>query len=255
MLAMTSSTALRSPSRSTALIRQLEQEWTVLRSSRAALATARSWQLPIVRFESLDELAAAIAAVVPDGDSGHDVDPTSEAAMIALLRVARHDDLAARVVLQRMLPGLVSTAARAGRAGADVARTVDDLVTEAWPVIRNFDERRLGGFMIAKLVRSCEYFVLERPRRRSWTCEPVAAPVLEQIPAPVDEPSAMCELIELVHDGHRRGVIDPDDLALLAALLGSSTARDAAASLKVTTRTVRNRRKAVADRLRELAAA
>src|SRR6187431_3745906 len=90
------------------LFARLHQDWARLTSSRSALRTARSWPLSVERFESLDELLGHVGFGRVQAIGSHDDDGV----LGELLVLARTDELAARVVLQRMLPGLASIVRR-----------------------------------------------------------------------------------------------------------------------------------------------
>ena len=121
---------------------------------------ATAWKLTPRALSSLDEL------LVLTGLGPGPVDPPSDETMRRLVGLARHDDLAARVVLQRMLPGL-STCAKRNSSGFDTQLdALDELLSEAWTVIRSFPIERRDRYVIKNLLRDCEYRAFLKARRR-----------------------------------------------------------------------------------------
>ena len=96
--------------------------------------------------------------------------------LAALVRVGRDDALAARIALQRVVPGLVRAAVRrtAGRHDRR-QRVFDDLVANAWLVIRCYPLERRPAKIAVNVLRDAEYLTCVRPARlRSATERPVA---------------------------------------------------------------------------------
>lgn len=227
------------------LVRQLHAEWAGLRHRRAALRRARAWELPVERFECLDEL---LAALTPSGCDDH------SPLLGAMVGRAGDDELAARIVLQRMLPGLCASARRHARTHEERLLFTNELIAAAWPVIRGAGSTGGTRFLLAKLVNQCEYRVFRQHRRRLLVFEPTDGAVFER--ASVEHHSdPLTELVDLVAEAKRDGTLTEADVKFVAALLSASTAREAAKHLKVTPRTVRNHREIVAHRLRAALAA
>jgi hypothetical protein len=241
-----------SPGRPRSLAAALNAEWRRLcRDPRTARRLAR-WPLPPV---APTDPAGLLAAVGREGG----LDPGAADTMLAaVVRIAADDDVAARIVLQRVIGALVLVAVRRTRERpADRQRLFDDLVATAWMVIRTYPSERRPAKIAVNIVRDAEYLTCVRPRRLRSASEvptlltPGALGTcrLDGRPAGQAEPAA--ELAELLSLGLAAGV-DRTNLAMVAQvhLLGRSV-EDVARQYRITSRTLRNRRKAVT---RELAA-
>jgi DNA-directed RNA polymerase specialized sigma24 family protein len=249
---------------SRSLLARLHREWQTLSVRPSVLRRARTWNLG-VPFHTLDDIIEAtgffsgrearLAALAPrsaDGDG--DGDPGSSATranevMARLLLAARVDEVAARVVLQRMLPGLVGRARRWASRDAGGADALDELLAAAWTVIRTFPVERRPQHLVANLLRGAEYHAFVRPTRRMLVHEFVPTPLLDR-PAPDSARDAAEELAELV--GNARTLTDRDH-RLLALLLHGASMTEVATTLDVCVRTVTNHRDAVVHRLRQVA--
>jgi hypothetical protein len=87
------------------LLTRLQREWNLLSGRRSALTRASAWRLTI-------ELSARSTSCWSLTGLGPVPSTRPATTRCALVGLARHDDLAARVVLQRMLPGLSNCAKR-----------------------------------------------------------------------------------------------------------------------------------------------
>jgi DNA-binding CsgD family transcriptional regulator len=168
-----------------------------------------------------------------------------------LVMIARHDDLAARIVLQRLLPGLVHRARRWTHRMESNQRAIDEIVTAAWSVIRTFPESRLHVELAARLQFDSEYRAFKRDRRRLAEFVPTEPQHLDR---PIDDilgrPIApLDELLRLA----RESSLDDRELAVLQALLSGDPMPDVAEHLQVSIRTVSNWRTALVERLRAAA--
>jgi hypothetical protein len=196
---------------------------------------------------SLDEL------LVLTGLGPGPADPSSDDTMRRLVTVARHDDLAARVVLQRMLPGL-STCAKRNSSGFDSQLdALDELLSEAWTVIRSFPIEQRDRYVIKNMLRDCEYRAFLKARRRMLVQDATDPAHLDRA-VETDEGSTepMITILDLLSAARTAGM-HRDDVAVVVALLNHSTVKQAATALGVTDRTVRNRRHAVVHQLKALA--
>jgi len=187
----------------------------------------------------------------------------ADATLAALVGRARTDDEAARIVLQRVLPGLVVVAARRSRQRPDERRRLfDDLVANAWCVIRTYPLERRPTKIAVNILRDAEYLTCVRPSRLRSSGE---IPMDEQqrpeggadhLGGAIErDPHPAYQVALLLNLGRRAG-LPPDDARLLERLhLAGERVEDIARDLGVTTRTVRNRRHAATQRLAVLAAA
>jgi hypothetical protein len=220
----------------------LNEEWRRLCADPAVLARIDRWRLPIPRVEHLDEVLWHAGYGRPvDDDPGDRV-------LAILVHRAASDDLAARVVLHRILPGLIRIALRRGRIvdGGPTAAFAE-LASAAWLTIRTFPIDRRGHCVAANLLRDVEYqtFVrAERRRAREVGVDDIEATVGELPDTDVDvDPGARQEWHELVAWARRRGV-DAGQLDLLVRLARGQSSVQIAKALACTDRTIRNRREA-----------
>jgi hypothetical protein len=231
------------------LLSRLQREWTLLSSRRSSVQRATTWKLTPRVIGSLDEL------LVLTGLGPGPVDSSSDETLRKLVAVARHDDLAARVVLQRMLPGLSAIAKRHSDGFDTRLDAVDELLSVAWAVIRSFSIETRDRYVIKNLLRDCEHQAFLKCRRRRMVQE-VADPAELDLPMLVDEfdEEPLTTIVELLGRAKKAGMADAD-VAMVVTLLNTATVKQAAAALQVTDRTVRNRRQSVIHQLRELAGA
>jgi hypothetical protein len=227
-----------------------------------------------VRLDARHVVARAIdrwsLADVPPGTSadgllqllGHDRSRSQERADAVLAELIGHaatDELAARVVLQRVLPGLVNIAKRRGGGWERDRNTAfNDVLASAWIVIREFPLGRRPQRIAANVLRDAEYFAFVRSRRlrsaaeQSTDIESMPLPVAGRDGRAVIHGATSFELVvELLAEARHRGFSD-DDLRLAAGLASGHPVHQIAVDLGVSARTVLNRRGAVVARLRSL---
>jgi hypothetical protein len=237
------------------LARPFIDEWHRLARSRRVRITIATWELPDGRpVSDLEDLLERL------GFFGRPDDEAADSALFHVVRLAADDLLAARVVLQRVLPALVSVARRrggVGRSARDVAFA--EVVSAAWIVIRTYPVARRPARVAANIVRDAEYHAFVRPRRLRSGSEEVGRLPVEadgeagRFGAPEDrEPEPMDEVLELLRDARDAGV-STDDLRFVGGLISGRTSAELAAELGVCERSVRYRRAAVTSRLRAVA--
>jgi len=225
---------------------RLDQEWAHICRRPRHVAEARGWGVTDVPFADLDELLAL---------AGYRVEGTAEhnAVLVRLVRLARSDDLASRIVLQRVLPGLLA-AARRRREPGDGGQTFEELVAAAWLAIRSCRTEHDPAHIAANIVRDAAYRAFIAPGRRLSATEVSVDPkTLDETPA-VIVTSAWEELATLIADARDAGMPSAD-LDLLRHLVRAGSPATVAKEREVTTRTIRNRRDRVTARLRRLALA
>jgi hypothetical protein len=200
-----------------------------------------------VVLTSLDEL------LVLTGLGPGPTTSSSDETMCRLVALAREDDLAARVVLQRMLPGLSSCAKRNSSTFDARLDALDELLSEAWAVIRSFPIERRSRYVIKNLLRDCEYRAFLKARRRLLIHE-LTDPAHLDLAVQTDESDGepLTTIVDLLGRARAAGMSD-SDVAVVTTLLNTSTVKQAAAALRVTDRTVRNRRQSVVRQLQALA--
>lgn len=231
------------------LLVRLQRDWEHLDRSRPCLAAAQRWELRTEPFASLDELLRR-AGYGTVARGCHDDDQV----LGDLIRSARDDALAARVVLQRLLPGIAAIARR--RSGTPVARdeTVGELVTAAWTVIRTYPIDARPSYVAANVLRRIDDAAFRRQLRRRAKFTPWPTELFDRSPAEPPGVSAAEELDDLLVAAAAHGMSD-DDLGLARRLAAGHSTIAIAADLRVTDRTVRNRRTVLTRRLADVARA
>lgn len=224
--------------------RRLNDEWRRLATSPPFTTQMAQWPGPLAAYEDGNRLLAAV------GRDGGLPMPEADRLLAELVRVARHDTLAARVVLQRMIPGLINAAVRrtSGRP-AERQDLFDDLVANAWLVIRAFPIERRPAKIAVNILRDAEYQTCVRPRRLRSAGEVPSGGATEQRLGPtsldgrpIGRKPAASELAQVFRLGIASGVCRRDLAMLAAASLEGWAVTEVAKHFAVTTRTVRNRR-------------
>ncbi len=221
-------------------------EWRRLRRRPDVLARARRWRIVDGHLDDLDQLLDA---------TGYESSRLGDAddRLRELVVIAADDELAARVVMQRILPGLLAVVRRRRRRGADPT-AFEELLGAAWISVRTFNPDRRPTSIAAALISDADYRAFRSAgRRRSSDERPTDVASFQTTPAATATNPAV-ELAELFRMATDAGVPDAD-LDLLRQLLDAPTVNELARDLRITPRTIRNRRDRIALRLREVALA
>jgi hypothetical protein len=251
------------PRRASPVQAELNGEWT-RRYASGRVGAPRSWRddrrLAGYRF------AADAWAELDRPETPHDrAEEIAEALAVA---AAGGDEVAARVMVQYLLPRLAVVAWGDGvfcavAEGEDAADALDAMVSTVWLSLATGDALRGDSGVVMRLLRDAEYQVVQRPGRRrareaaaiaqlrsALVCDLTGRP--DGVAAPAAE-----ELLEVVCDARRQGLALAD-ARLLAALgvAGVSAAEVAEAEVTpVTARCVRYRRDTALRRVRLLTVA
>ena len=221
----------------------LVREWERLRSRPDALQRAAGWHLVTVPLTDLEQIVQRASAPQPPEEQ--------EEVLHRLVRHAREDDLAARVLLQRLLPDLVVLHRQRGwQRWHDVG--FGDLVATGWTVIRTYNPDRRPARLAKSLISDVEYREYRAERRRIGHGCPSDPRFFDELVTAVDRDPTV-ELAALI--GDPGAGLDDDDRDLVRRLLSGRMAIDIARELDITPRTLRNRRERIAVRLREVAVA
>ena len=245
------------------LLARLQSEWQLLRERPTVLRRAHGWSLA-VSFDDLDQLlaatdywvspaarAAAAASRPSNGTGDGNGNGNGNEVVARLLAAARSDEVAARVVLQRLIPGLVARSRCWGprRVGGSV-EAFDEMVSTAWTVIREFPFERRPRHLIANLLRDSEYAAFRRTSRRMLVhefTEPRSLDTAVEYQAQIEP---MLELADLIAEA-RLTTLTEHDLELLTLLANGVSPTEAAKQLQISERTLRYHREAAVGRLRE----
>jgi hypothetical protein len=227
----------------TSLLHRLDAEWAHLRTSRRALRTARSWATRhpdhpldalVVDIDDLDDIRRATQR--RDGTERSD-----DAILLALVELARTDELAGRIVLQHLLPALI-VHARRYRSYTDRTDPMAQLVPAAWLAIRCYDVDRRRHHVASSLISDAVFQAFRRQLRRRTLIEELT-PRFDSVAAAChDGPAtALDEFVTVLREARRAGV-PTGDLDLLRELVRVGSPGVVAEQRKVTPRTVRNHR-------------
>lgn len=222
---------------------QLDAEWHRLCRRPATLRRATGWRIVDTPIGSLDEVLTAVGYQTPPS-------PAADARLADLVAHARHDDLAARVVVRRLTPLALSVAGRRRAAGCHHA--VDELFGALWIAIRTYDQNRRPACLPAALVADADYRAFRAGWRHADRAE-LPTDRIAELPAADAAPDPAAELAGLIEDARVAGVATDDDLALVRGLLAEPSPTRLAIRLNLNERTIRNRRDRLALRLRDLA--
>ena len=242
------------------LLDRLQSEWQLLRERPTVVHRARGWDLG-VPFDTLDEVIAATdywespaarAAAVGNGHGKVNGNRTvnGNEVVTRLLIAGRSDQVAARVVLQRLLPGLISRSRCWGprRVGGST-EAFDELVSAAWMVIREFPFERRPRHLVANLLRDSENTAFRRATRRLLVHEFTEPQSLDTSVEYQAEIEPMLELADLIAEA-RPHALSAHDVLLLTLLANGASSAEAAQQLQVSERTLRYHREAAVGRLR-----
>ena len=240
------------PAPATTITDQLDREWATLRWRPQSVRRARSWatcfdpQLAsIVRVvESLDDVIAETHA--SRGAAG-------ERLLRSLVSLAAEDELAGRVVIQRLLPGVLAAASRYGRL-CDHRDPIAEAMGSLWISIASFDGERRHGPVAASIISDTMFAAFRRRLRLKSSDErPIEPNVFDEYA----DTTTRCPFVEfaaVVRDA-RLGGVPTDDLDLLRHLVREESPQRVARERQVTPRTIRNHRARAVARVRDAIAA
>lgn len=259
---------------------RLFDEWAHLTISSAALRSVRRWGLPGESVMSLDDAldrcgySATIArlrhpsARCSTGQSAgaaagpsvvsrigrSDMAVTEDEFLLSLLRLAPGHMLAARIVLQRILPPLSAVARRHSNSKRQRLDLMDELIANAWQVICTYPTERRPARVVSNLVRDITFASIVRPARRRQSGEVPTTIEDFSDSAVVVAIEPLDELVELLRNAVDVAGMQPDDIHFICQLVNHGKPERLAAVLDVSPRTVRNHRDAIVHRLRTLVA-
>ena len=221
----------------------IDEESQQLRRQRRALRRARAWPASgpddpltaiLADLKDLDDLLAATR-----GARGHH--GADDAALLRLVEIAQNDQLAGRIVIQRLLPGLISRAA-AYRSYYDNIDPAEIIVPAAWLALRRYDVRQRRNHVAASLLSDATFFAFRKQLRRLSTSEIVRPPrTFLRTAAPSQHSTSLEELAAVVGDAQAAGV-PTYDIDLIRHHVRANSPGAVARERNVSSRTVRNHR-------------
>lgn len=121
------------------VLRQLDQEWERMAESLYGRRAVRGWGASEPLFDGVRSLGALVERINERGRAEE-----SDAIILVLLRHAEKDDLAARTVLQAMMPAIKNLTSKFSTCGAwSSEETAAVVVAAMWERIRTYPiERR-----------------------------------------------------------------------------------------------------------------
>jgi hypothetical protein len=242
---------------------RLQREWDRLVDDRRLAGRPDEWRLPGVRRgASLADVLHAAGMREPGVDDpagGVEGERVPGDRVLAALVVAGRDDpLAARLVLQRLLPGLSAVARRRSRCVEDHLRNTDEAVAAAWWVIRTHPVELHPDWVASTLLRAIDHQAFVGTSRRLLVHELVEPSTLDVAVEPGESGELGDDPLSTIVSALRMAGpvnVHPDDTRLIGALLRCDRLDEAARELEVSVRTVRNHRAALIHRLRAAVAA
>jgi hypothetical protein len=230
---------------------QLDEEWQHLRQHRRSIATVRSWGKYVE-----EDIATTFAAV---GDLEELVALTQRSSsllgdrlLLAMIDHAQHDQLAGRIVVQRLLPGLISAAVKYRFQSDDDPAEV--AVGALWIAIQQYDATGRTRHPASSLISDAIFAAFRQSPRRRGAAEQPTEPTSFDYRVKASSPHAFEELATVVADARRAGV-PTYDLDLLRHLVKAGSPGIVARQRDITSRTVRNHRDRAAKRVRLAVAA
>jgi hypothetical protein len=189
------------------LFRALDRDWSDLSRSLLARAALMRWrQDPML--SQFSDLPAIIAAL-RDPSSGPEC---TNGILAALAARSGRDDVAARTLLQALLPGLTNIAKRLGRGYVDDELEAE-VLTEAIDRIRNYPLERRPHAIAANVTLDVFGAITRRRQRTNDT--PFDLDAEAELELELDPSEQVCEL---VHDALERGKIRSVDAQLLLSV-------------------------------------
>jgi hypothetical protein len=215
----------------------LDREWAVLVVSPGIRSTLRRWSDDpvLAKYADLGALIRALRRGARDPEHTNEI-------LAALIRRAVVDDLAARTLLQALIPGLFNVTRRLGGAVIDEELEAQ-VLTEAFDRIRNYPLERRPRAIAANVIQDVFGRVC-RARSRAQNQVADAAPL-----EPSLDPSV--EICELVEDALRAGHLRRCDADLLLSVaVGHDTLTGRAQREGVTYQAMHERWRRARNRLR-----
>lgn len=235
-------------SRGTTVIDLLEKEWRNVESSPASSRQLRRWaneDADLAPFATLAELKAA----VEDRSTSA---AARDAILLAVVRRAATEDLAARTLLQLLLPGCKAMVARF-RWTDDIDEVAAAVVAATYDRIRTYPVERRPGRVAANVLLDVKQRFWRSPVRIPTVC---LEEVCHSMPAAEPEPHAAAELLDLLHWAVEAGHVSAEDARLIAATrVAGETVEEMCSRDGDKPQTVRRRRHRAEQRLAMAAAA
>jgi len=178
-------------------------------------------------------------------------DHDAEGVLRRLVERAQSDELAARVVVQRIVPGLISaTRHRPSDMSADDA--LQELVAAAWIAVRSYDPKRSPSCISAALINDAVYRVFKSDRRRREKRPEVLVDPQDWRSLTATDDQVLDRVREVLIEARVHG-IDPVNLEALRRVLLTGSTERVAEAMGISPRAVRYRCSRVSSELAAIA--
>lgn len=178
------------------VLTSLNAEWRRLAFSRKSRAAVARWAAKYTVLDGLSDLDGILRR-----REDREIAPQ---VLRALVELAADDELAARTLLQALLPGLVSFAKRSGV--DDVASRIDEMVSLAWERIRTYPLHRGGSVAANVLWDARSRYWKEHRDRRCVTGLPDTGERIVSLRSVEEEAIDLFTLSDLVEACRRGGI-------------------------------------------------
>ena len=226
------------------MLEELDREWSELATSPRARRALIRWSNSHHALVGQRDLLEVLTARREPG--------RALAVLAALAALAPTDELAARTLLQALVPGLVCLSSSSGN---DDPAAIEELVSLAWERIRTYPGSRQGSVAANVLLdvrkRYRQHRLIEAPSGSF----PITVEPVDDALSPEDEVLGRL-LIEELERAHRAGLVSAPVLQLiLRTRVGGERLATVAAEQQVDVQVLCQRRWRAERRLRKLALA
>lgn len=227
--------------------RQIVDEWARYSRRPAVLRHVNAWGFMPRRVEHLDEVLelAGFGRAIDDADG--------DQFLWHLVREAEHDDIAARIVLHRMMPSIMNMARRRGpvfHGGIEMA--MNDAIGTAWMIIRTFPHHRRPRKIAANIARDTENYAFVRQHRLRRVQEmQIGDEMLRDVFEYRYSPDTGNNFDDVMAEAQENGV-RAHHIELLHRLASGEHSRDIAEETGISPRTVRQHRKDAVEEVRRV---
>lgn len=223
------------------ILQSLNQEWSVVAGSPAARRALMRWASRSDVFAGRRQLDE-IVDVCSSGERGRE-------ALRALAERAADDDLAARTLLQALLPGIACLAKQIGNDDPD---GLDEMISLAWERIRTYPTHRPGSVSANVLLDVRKWYLRARGVHDKDRLRPIVAEAAAEESTPEEVVVGRVVMEELI-SACERGLISRSVLGtVLRTRIGGESLTDVAAEQCVSVDALWRRRSRAEQRLRTL---
>ena len=224
----------------TPILQKLDREWPQLATSPEARRALIRWANDHDELTGFTDLRDVL-------ESRHNPDRCYDV-LHALARLAATDELAARTILQMLLPGIVRLVATAGRGDRDAA---GELIAIAWERIRTYPTTRTGSVAANVVLDARKRYLKTRGDTHTvpmFGCHDL----LDEASSPEDQAIAVLQVQEIC-DARNRGILNPASLEVIVRTrFVGETLAEVASDHGVTTEIACQRRWRAERRIRSL---